>query len=474
MRSALFGLLGLLLACETPTTRVDLNKSAAQVEITNTLEVRVFGAAIIETAHPQGQIPRVEVRAQSLDVRIEVETSGCGPEAVVIALRQLGDDAHVSAERRTLLDGESRALAAARRAAGPAFGFIADADDVDRSPLDEVQSFTPTWSDDRLVWTVIVDRGQRSALVEPGEMSTVPTEPTGACASLLETGAGSLANAGLLVRHRLRRALPEGGFQFAVWGNNAGDRTRRRALIDAVNAEPNEFVVISGDLTESGGSEALSRAAEQLNGLEIPWFATLGDRDLLGEASETYIADIGRSDFAFDAGAVRIIVVDSADRTLKEQTYDLLDKWLPQESLWWPSVPSPPNRVMITHVPPFEPYGSRGAAFVNRTEAARLIGALSRSGVSHLLTSNLGIYAVKSYGGVRVVHSGGAGGALEDLTDSAHHWLRVRVGADCQAPAAEGAAVGAACAVSTECLAGAFCEASRCTPCVRVEPVPIP
>ena len=240
-----------------------------------------------------------------------------------------------------------------------------------------------------------------------------------------------------MVRHRLRKAFTH-PYRFAVWGNNAGDVSAREALIESIRAHGGlAFAVVTGDLTQAGTTSQLERAAEMYDGdddspgLGIPWFATVGDRDVQDTAGTSYVRVLGRSTFAFDAGALRLIVLDSADAILSDGTHDALDEWLPADApLWWSGQEPPPLRMVLTHVPPFEPFGGRGDGFKHRPEAARVLATLQRNSVLALVSSHLALFEEETLAGVPMVYSGGGGADLETLKSSGRHWLEVTVESD--------------------------------------------
>lgn len=474
MRALTVSLVALLLACgQGEIDRSALNVGAHTRQVGG-LTVTTEGAAIVETEVARGDCPpSVTIRAQSFDARVDVQNNLCGPQALLLTVRYLPGGALLRTARTFLGAVEAR-VAATRAVAGGGLAFEFDPHDpawtalAAETPFDTTSSAAGATPGTEEKWTLCTDRnrmawrlldGHRPAsacrfdTVQAGD--TLPDAPVEApcdpdaelAPELIDAAAGAcvtydapdndpLSLAPLVVRHRLRLDVtPEDCIRFAVWGNIAGDIDVLRRINDEVaRAEP-LFVLITGDLTADGNAFGLGQVALRLDGLPVPWYATLGDRDVVGSAGEDYRGLIGASTFAFDAGPVRIIVLDSGDLGLASVDRRALSDWLgPDSRLWW-STPPPPARLVFTHVPPFDPSGARGDAFRHRPEAAALVAALRRGQVPLLFSSQFAIYDEQDVARTRVIHSGGGGAPMELTSGDVHHWLLVTVnGPDCTDP----------------------------------------
>ncbi len=419
----------LLVACDDPEAeRALLNDAAGEQEVVeDTVFVRVSGGAIVDYEIADTELPWVRIRAQSLDVRVEVIDRGCEPQGVRLEVSHLPEG--FAATYRTLLDADS--------AIADGAGFAGDVHDPERTPLEaELPFTTTTTADGARAWTVRSARSRRLAIVPRDGATDIEIEPSdGACAALDTDAAGELGQAGLVVRHRLRAQLAP-PFRFGVWGNNAGHVGARASLIESVRGQPDPiaFAVVTGDLTSEGTTSQLRLAAEMYDGtpkapgLGVPWYATVGDRDVFDTGAGSYVGLLGRSTFAFEAGPLRLIVLDSADFTLAPAAMSLLEDWLDADTpLWWSGDAPATRRLVLTHVPPFEPFGGRGAGFKHRREAARVMAALRRSGAVGLFASHLSLFDERDIAGVPVVYSGGAGADLETTEGASRHWLEVTV-----------------------------------------------
>jgi len=260
-----------------------------------------------------------------------------------------------------------------------------------------------------------------------------------------------------LARIRLRAPLAA-RYHFATWGNSGGDREVQGQIINSVNAcaaEP-RFAIVSGDLTDTGRVSSMEAMATELDSiLRVPWFGTLGDRDILGDVARKYLSVMGASSFAMDVGRARLIVLDSASAGLSSRDHNQLSAWLGPDPLWWAGDPVPPSRLVITHMPPFDPVGLRGEAFRSRGEAARVVAALQRGAVDRVITSQWAPFAIRHTAQVEIIDGGGGATPADG---AAPYWLLVGVDPDCPVDAVHRACPGATTA--------------RC-PCVSVTQVPI-
>ncbi len=430
-----------LCACGSDLDEREAAASAARTAtLGQGLTVRVEGATVREIEATSEAAPdRIEVRAQSLDLRVDVETSHCEPRTLEVTLKPVPGDTVLT--QRPFLADVSTGAAAAREATGAGVEFVADEDDPDWTPLDAettVADCPPR--ENALVFTLHLNaKGPRTYRVTCGAAPATVEADEAARAACLGTGsaaAGALARAPLVVRHRARADVPRGEpLAFAVFANNAGDEEKRDAFLAVMRRDAAtlgvRFVVVNGDLTRGGEPEELEAARDAYDGLPVPWYATVGERDVDEAEPDVIVEALGATTFAFDAGPARIIVLDSAEAGLSPTTHGLLERYLADASLGWAFERRPGGSVVLTHFPPFEPASFGSNAFKSWREAARFVAQLRRGGVPKLITGHLGIFDVQTVAGVDVVHSGGGGAPMETVSGDEHHWLLVTASPGC-------------------------------------------
>ena len=133
---------------------------------------------------------------------------------------------------------------------------------------------------------------------------------------------------------------------------------------------------------------------------------------------------VGKSNYFFDYGGARFVILDSsAKRVTKAQL-----KWLDLV------LDTPLHKIVFTHMPPvllglwggFAAHGIGGFAF----GARKFADLMSSKKVDRVYMGHVHAFGVQDYQGVRYVLTGGGGSALfpAGASDRFHHYLTVRVG----------------------------------------------
>jgi hypothetical protein len=428
-------------ACgDNAPTRQLLNDAVRATVIAPNINAMVQGGSIVSVTESDTPTKAAAfvVRAQSLDLRIDLKSQVCLKTWVHMTATHLAQD-RLLTSAQAFFDELSPYHQTAGSVDPSGAGFKNDIHNPNWTALNESRDFVPEramTAPNTLKWTTCISPSTRFVRIVQGhvgkDLCGFPNtnEENGTCAEASDNQSQDLGNGEFIVRHRISTPV-SGMFRFAVWGNNRADNTVRGKLIKAVNDSDALFVIISGDMTANGSTKALRSATEVLDSrLDIPWYATLGDRDVQGNAGKEYPTLIGASTFAFDAGDVRLVVVDSADRSIGLSTREAMGSWLGGAALGW-QTPAPPAALVVTHVPPFDVYGTRGNGLKQRFEGASVVALLSRAKVPYLLTSQLSEFQIEDTGDTQIIHAGGGGAPIPEGVDGGHYWLMVTIDPSC-------------------------------------------
>jgi 3',5'-cyclic-AMP phosphodiesterase len=188
-----------------------------------------------------------------------------------------------------------------------------------------------------------------------------------------------------------------------------------------INADPSiRFLLGAGDLTERGDVDEVERYQNELRGLNVPYYTTLGNHEL-GENPTLFHDYFGRGNFHFGFRGVRFTLLDSASATIDPMVYDWLEGWLAGAR----------DRVHLVamHIPPLDPIGVRGGGFASRNEAAKLLTRLANGKVDMTLYGHIHSYYGFENAGIPAHISGGGGAIPERFDNVGRHFLVVDVSA---------------------------------------------
>ena len=273
------------------------------------------------------------------------------------------------------------------------------------------------------VLLVVHEAQQLELRVENAMVTLELSEADGARVVPLRSGAGKTKKAWLLEltpgSWHFRLAAPNtadsGHFRFALLSDVQEAIDHVQDVYRVINAQPElDFLLGAGDLTEHGEVDELERFQRELATLDVPYYTTLGNHEL-GERPPAYQDWFGRVNFQFVHRGVYFTLLDSASATIDPLALEWLDTWLANG---WQSV-----HVVAMHIPPFDPVGTRNAAFASRAEAAALLATLAEAGVD--LTVYGHIHSQYSFrnAGIPAFISGGGGATPELADDIGRHFM---------------------------------------------------
>ena len=219
-------------------------------------------------------------------------------------------------------------------------------------------------------------------------------------------------------------APPDAGqpqkWRFAVLSDTQDTWETLRRFIARMNQDSTiRFVVSTGDLRSGGDRDGLVRYQKELQGLNVPFFTTVGNHEIDPDTPEDWHELFGRHSYNFAFKDVHFSLVDSASATIDSLVYGWLDQWT--------EAGQKRVHVFLTHYPPLDPVGSRNAAFRSRKEAAKLLAKLARGEVDLTLYGHIHSYYAFSNAGIPAYISGGGTHQQEKLDGIGYHYLTVDV-----------------------------------------------
>jgi len=285
--------------------------------------------------------------------------------------------------------------------------------------------FANVSADATTTWTVELQNALR-------DIELTATDASGAALEVESLGAA------VPTRPRFRISLPSGQrsvlrftapdsssgepFRFALLSDVQTAIDEVQDLFDEIDRDPSiVFVLGAGDLTQDGTAEELSRFRAELKNLEVPYFATLGNHELV--ASTVHWHDyFGRANFRFVFRGVQFTLIDSGSATIDPMVYDWLDGWLAEGQ----------GRVHVVamHIPPIDPIGVRNGSFASRNEGYKLLNRLAEGGVDLTLYGHIHSFYEFDNGGIPAFISGGGGALPERFDDIGRHFMALDIDAD--------------------------------------------
>ncbi|MDD5629490.1 MAG: metallophosphoesterase, partial [Elusimicrobia bacterium] len=238
----------------------------------------------------------------------------------------------------------------------------------------------------------------------------------------------------------LKPRLESQAYEFAILGDVEPCRFRLLRLVfnrprvfvrqlRAIQEGPAAFCVQLGDMVGRGSPRYYGRFLEELarTGVHKPYLTVIGNHDRSRpngpSDSSLYRHLFGPSNYSFDLGAARFVVLDTSYHRLR-----------PAQLRWLRHVlETRLRKIVFTHMGPVQLGlwgGSIAHAHGGFSWGAREFTELAAAkGVDRVYVGHVHAFGVQDYLGVRYVLTGGGGSALfpSGTPDRFHHYLTVSV-----------------------------------------------
>lgn len=209
-------------------------------------------------------------------------------------------------------------------------------------------------------------------------------------------------------------------FTFAVIGDthigSSGGYQLAKA-IPLMKADGDQFVVIAGDMTDTGEDGQYRTLLNLLTTNSMSYYPCIGNHDIFFNGWSNYRSHIGRSIYSFNAGIVHFVVVDTANGQIGERQLDWLERDL--------AAATQTHKVVIMHYPPY--VGNIGSIFQlsSEEESAVLKDMMYKYNVKLLIAGHYHGFNEATIGRTRFIVSGGGNNILDPGNNS--HYLRITV-----------------------------------------------
>jgi predicted phosphodiesterase len=248
--------------------------------------------------------------------------------------------------------------------------------------------------------------GQALTPAQAGAVNVAPAYDLAALSQYRET----LSTESVLARLAATPPPPE-GFTFAVAGDIQGGLPILEQVLRQMKARAS-FGVLLGDLVADGYGEQYQELAPVMAGSGLPLLTIVGNHDVIHDGRAIYHYLFGPTDYTFDYGGARFILMDSTEGGFTEAQLAWLEEKLNTDL----------RKLVFFHLPTA---GGPGATPAARS-ADRVLALLQKHKVDYVFTGHRHGYAREDIGGLRWIITGGSGGGLPRGAD--YNFVVVRVG----------------------------------------------
>jgi len=217
--------------------------------------------------------------------------------------------------------------------------------------------------------------------------------------------------------------------RFWLWRKLFGRPGVFEEQLAAIQRQSVDFSIQLGDMVSEGKPHHYERFFGQLEGVGVrkPYLTVCGNHDRSnphgGSHSVAYRSLFGRSNYHFDYGGLRFVVLDSS----RARVTRLQLKWLSMV------FETKLRKVVFTHMPPvqLQMWGGSAAHEMGgfKHNASAFTDLMADHDVDRVYMGHVHCFGVQDYKGVRYILTGGGGSPLFPCgsSDKFHHYLTVSV-----------------------------------------------
>jgi len=117
-------------------------------------------------------------------------------------------------------------------------------------------------------------------------------------------------------------------FRFAMISDTQRWYDETEKVVEKINERGDiDFVLHGGDQSDFGATKEFLWMRDIMKGFQMPFVCVLGNHDCLGTGEDVYKAIYGNPNFAFTAGNVRFICLNTNAMEYDYNLYPILDSW---------------------------------------------------------------------------------------------------------------------------------------------------
>ncbi len=196
-------------------------------------------------------------------------------------------------------------------------------------------------------------------------------------------------------------------YSFIAFGDNKG-------YVDVLNEIGNAsinnmaFAFHLGDYAPNNAPDQFRNVIRHLNNFPIPVYTVIGNHESFGENLVLYHKNFGPTNYAFHINNDVFVVVDSSTGSINQTVLDWMDSVLSNSWRY---------RIVLTHVPPFDPRPDGDHGLENTTAAHEFMNIVESHNVNLVICGDIHMYNQTVRNGIRYLITGGAGAQLYEPYD---------------------------------------------------------
>lgn len=158
---------------------------------------------------------------------------------------------------------------------------------------------------------------------------------------------------------------------------------------------PYDFLVINGDITQTGKEKDWEEAMSELSLLNVPYYFTLGNHDLYNDGQEMFYKYFGPTHYSLTVGALQLLFLDTGNGVIAEAEKEWYEEQLHASTA--------SDIITFTHTSPITRYVQHMVAQPNPDEFYWMVDLHADYGVSALIAGHIHNNLEETFRGVRYI-----------------------------------------------------------------------